>query len=174
MAQLLLTLVGPDREGLVQNLSTVVAEHHGNWLESQMARLGGSFAGIALVDVPDERVEALTSAVEGLGDLHVTVSPAGEYTGKPGTPMTVHLVGNDRPGIVREVTTVLAGQGVTIDEMHTGTRPAPMADTVLFETTAQVRLPEGVEASAVRESLEAIADELMVDFDYDEMQDAQA
>ena len=167
MAQLLLTLVGNDREGLVQARSTVVADHGGNWLESQMARLGGSFAGIALVDVPDEQVDALAAATKELGDLHVTVTPAGDTPRPAGTPVVVHLVGNDRPGIVREVTSALAGQGVSIDEMHTFTRPAPMAEGVLFEANAQVHLPEGVELSAVQDALEAIAAELMVDLDVD-------
>ncbi|MEL4503380.1 ACT domain-containing protein [Luteococcus sp. H138] len=171
MAQLLLTLIGDDREGLVSALSSVVAQHDGNWLESQMARLGGKFAGVALVDLPDEKTNAFTAAVGGMTDLQVSVTPAGEQSEPLGTPVTLRLVGNDRPGIVREVTTVLAGKGVGIDEMHTSTRPAPMADTTLFETIAQVRLPEGLEVGEVRESLEAIAAELMVDLDFDETLD---
>lgn len=171
MAQLLLTLIGDDREGLVSSLSSEVLDHGGNWLESQMARLGGSFAGIALVEVPDGRVEELTAAVQGLGNLRVEVSAAGETPAVAGTPMSLHLLGNDRPGIVREVTTALASRGVTIDEMHTSTRPAPMADTVLFEAAASVRLPEGTRAGEVREVLEEIAAELMVDLELDETQD---
>lgn len=168
MAQLLLTLIGEDREGLVSALSSVVAEHDGNWLESQMARLGGMFAGVALVDVPDEKVEALTAAVGQLGDLRVEVTEAGTAPEVVGTPVVLHVVGNDRSGIVSEVSRALASKGVGIDEMHSSTRPAPMADTTLFEATAQVRLPEGVDVAEVREALEAIATELMVDLDFDE------
>ena len=93
--------------------------------------------------------------------------------GEPGdgTPVTLNLVGNDRVGIVREVTTALAGQGVTIDELHTSTRPAPMAEGMLFEAVAQLRIPAEVEIAAVREALESIAAELMVDIDVDETPD---
>lgn len=172
MAQLLVSLVGSDREGLVQEISTVVAEHDGNWLESQLARLGGSFAGVALVDVPDERIDEFTGAAEALTDLQVRVTPAGEDQSGPSTPVVVHLVGNDRHGIVREITRALATQKISIDEMTTSTRPAPMADTTLFEATARLRVPQHVAMADVRRALEAVAADLMVDLDLDETVDA--
>lgn len=171
MAQLLLTLIGDDREGLVSALSSVVAQHDGNWLESQLTRLGGKFVGVALVELPVEKANAFTAAVGAMTDLDVTVTPAKDSVPALGTPVTLHLVGNDRSGIVREVSTALAGKGVSIDELHTSTRPAPMADTTLFEAIAQVRLPEGLAATEVRDALEAIAAELMVDLDFDQTVD---
>ncbi|MGO4956969.1 glycine cleavage system protein R [Luteococcus sp. Sow4_B9] len=175
MAQLLLTLIGDDREGLVSALSSLVAQHDGNWRESQMARLGGKFAGIALVEFPDERVDEFTTAAGQVDGLAVTVTAADTRDPEKGTPVTLQLVGNDRPGIVSEITTALAAQGVTIDEMETATRPAPMADTTLFEARAQLRLPEGLELTQLREALESIAAELMVDLEFDGSDpDAQA
>lgn len=171
MAKLVLTLIGDDREGLVSGLSRAVAEHGGNWLEGQLGRLAGKFAGVVLVDIPDERevdFRAAAAEVDGL-DVHVTTADDAEELS--GTPMALHLVGNDRVGIVREVTGVLASLGVSIDEMHTSTRPAPMADTVLFEAAAQLRLPEGTDSAKVREALEQIAAELIVDLELDESQD---
>ncbi|MEL4358845.1 MULTISPECIES: glycine cleavage system protein R [unclassified Luteococcus] len=171
MAQLLLTLIGDDREGLVSALSSVVAQHDGNWLESQMARLGGKFAGVALVELPDARSAAFTAAVASVDGLDVAVTPALDKDEEAGTSVVLHLVGNDHPGIVRDVTAVLAERGIGIDDMHTATRPAPMADTMLFEATAQVRLPEGVAVDELRAALEEIAAELMVDLDFDESVD---
>lgn len=168
MAQLLLTLIGDDREGLVASLSQAVLAHGGNWQESQMARLGGKFAGIALVDLPDAKAHAFTAAVGALDGLDVTVTPAGEDVGAVGLPVTLHLVGNDHTGIVSEVTTALASRAISIDEMHTFTRPAPMGDTMLFEAVAQVRLPKSVELEGLRDALESIAHELMVDLEVDE------
>ena len=59
MATLVLTLTGADRAGLVSELSTDVAAHGGSWLTSRMARLAGTFAGVVLVEIPDDRVEAI-------------------------------------------------------------------------------------------------------------------
>lgn len=171
MAKLVLTLIGDDREGLVSALSSVVADHDGNWLESQLARLAGKFAGVALVEVPDARANAFRAAARTVEGLDVVVTPADGGEPGDGTPVTLNLVGNDRVGIVREVTTALAGQGVTIDELHTSTRPAPMAEGMLFEAVAQLRIPAEVKIAAVREALESIAAELMVDIDVDETPD---
>jgi hypothetical protein len=37
---------GKDRPGLVEAPSEALAAHHGNWLESRIAGLGGRFAAI--------------------------------------------------------------------------------------------------------------------------------
>ncbi len=76
MAHLVLTVVGDDRAGLVQSLADAVASHGGNWETSELAELAGAFAGIVLVSVPDDRVDELTRALEGLdGMLRVTLHP---------------------------------------------------------------------------------------------------
>ena len=64
---LILTVIGPDRTGLVEAVARHVTAHGGNWLESRMARLAGKFAGILRVQVPDEQVDELTSALRDLG-----------------------------------------------------------------------------------------------------------
>lgn len=168
MAQLLVTLVGDDREGLVQALSRVVADHDGNWLESQMARLGGKFAGVVLVDVPDARREDfVTAARRGEGvEVDVVEADEPEVVSTPQHQVRLHVVGNDHPGIVREVTGVLAERGLSIDELSTYIRPAPMADTVLFHATLLARVPDGVRVAEVQQALEGLADELMVDVDF--------
>ncbi|MCE1177714.1 MAG: transcriptional regulator [Micrococcales bacterium] len=172
MAKLVLTAIGDDRRGLVSALSQAVADHGGSWLEGQMARLGGKFAGIVLVDLPDDRVDALHEALRALGEeglLEVGVTPVETGPAEPEVtstePLAVHLLGHDRPGIVREVSAAIAGLGATIDELATSTQDAPMGDGVLFEADAIVRLPEGASAADLRAALEEIAAELMVDLE---------
>ena len=95
MAKLVLTAIGDDRAGLVSALAGPVADAGGNWLESQMARLAGKFAGIVLVEVPDGAVAALTAAVAGLGAeglLDVAVTPVADEGAAPGTAFTLHLL----------------------------------------------------------------------------------
>ncbi len=163
MAKLVLTAIGDDRRGLVSALSGAVADHGGNWIEGQMARLAGKFAGIVLVDIPDAAREAFTDAVGHLGVLDVTVTPADADERPTGEVLHVEITGNDRPGIVREVSSALAALGVSIEAMNTLTYDAPMGDGKLFGTDALLVLPEGVTPDAVRAALEGITAELMVD-----------
>lgn len=176
MTKLVLTAIGDDREGLVSALSTVVDDHGGNWLDAEFARLAAKFAGIVLVDVPDEGVDAFSEAVAALEaqvGWRIDVTPAAE-TGGPGVhvpatsaPLRLYLVGLDRPGTVREVTTALAEQKVTIDRFHSWTSDAPEGGGLLFEVDATVRLGEGTDEADLRTALETIAGELMVDLDLD-------
>lgn len=174
MAELVLTAIGDDREGLVSALSTVVADHGGNWLDSQFARLAGKFSGVVLIELEADRAEQLEVAVADLLDevgWKIEVTPVAE-PGARGThvsatadPLTLHLLGQDRPGMVREVAGALAAQHVTIDRFRSWTSPAPEGGGVLFEVDAEVRLGQGSDEASVRESLEQIAAELMVDLD---------
>lgn len=168
MAGLVLTVIGDDRPGLVSLLADVVAERGGSWQHSEMARLAGKFAGIVLVDVPGEEVEALRAALEGLGGaagLAVTMTAVDTASESAQQTLMLHLVGQDRPGIVQQVSLALAGHGVSIEELHTNTREAPMSGGLLFEARAVLRVPDGVAVEGLRPGLEAIAHELMVDID---------
>lgn len=167
MTQLVLTAVGDDREGLVSALSQAVESHGGNWLDSQLARLAGKFAGIVLVELPGESVAAFTEAAEALHaqlgwKVEVTGGGAG---GVVGHEVEVRLVGLDRPGMVRQISAALAEQHVSITSLHSWTRNAPDTGGLLFEASATVSLPDGLEVDAVRAALEPIADELMVDLE---------
>src|ERR1043165_1524710 len=101
MATLVLSVVGDDRPGLVDAISGVVETHGGNWERSQMARLGGKFAGIVQVSVPDPEAEALRDALAALGHdgmLQVSVDRTGAAPAPAGQRFVLHLVGTDRPG----------------------------------------------------------------------------
>ncbi len=168
MANFVLTVLGDDRPGLVDNLSGVVTAHGGNWERSQMARLGGKFAGIVQVVVPDARVDELRTALRALNDeglLQVDIHAAGIAPDADGARFVLSLVGTDRPGLVHSVSAALAEVGASIEELDTATSEAPMSGGPLFEATAAVVLPTGVTIEAVRDQLEALADRLMVDID---------
>ncbi len=169
MTTLVLTVIGDDRSGLVSTLSGVIAQHGGSWERSQMARLAGKFAGIVMVSVPDDRADALIDALEPLGSegvLDVTVgrsSAPGPEVSAGHARLTLELLGADRPGIVRDITRVLAHHGVSIEELHTDTRPAPMSGEMLFEARAVMTAPASVPMGDLRAVLEELANELMVD-----------
>lgn len=169
MTPLVLTLIGDDRSGLVSAIAAAVANHGGNWERSQMAELAGKFAGIVLVTVPDERVDEFTDALQPLrGLLDVTIQRAGG-AGEPGgrQRLTLDLLGTDRPGIVSDISAVLAAHDVNIESLATATREAPMAGGLLFEATAELELTMETDVEALRAALEDLANELMVDLDLD-------
>ena len=165
MTHLVLTLVGEDRVGLVDAVAQRVADAGANWEQSELAELAGAFAGIVLVSVPDERVEELTASLRSLdGLLEVTVhtgSAAPEP--KAGHTLAFTVLGNDRPGIVREVTAAIAAHALSIDAFRSRTLEAPMAGGTLFEATVSVSMPAGVDASEIARALEALASEIQVD-----------
>lgn len=162
--RIVLTVIGDDRAGLVEALSEVISEHGGNWERSQLAELAGKFAGIVVVSVPAERTDALTDAMRRLdGLLDVSAHPALQETASAGPDLTIELLGNDRPGIVREVSSVLHRHHLSIESLETETREAPMAGGLLFEAHIAVRIPANTDTGLIRADLERLAAELLVD-----------
>lgn len=166
MADLVLTLIGPDRPGLVEMVAEPVAAHGGSWVESRMAQLAGQFAGILRVEVPDDRAAALVTALRGLEakGLRLVV----EATPRPPEarerrPLDLDLVGLDRPGIVKEIARVLADGGVNIEELVTDRVDAPMSGERLFRTRAHLSVPRGTDAAKLRTALEKVASDLSVE-----------
>ncbi|MDH3475698.1 MAG: hypothetical protein OEM59_18625 [Rhodospirillales bacterium] len=162
---LVLTFMAKDRPGLVETLSETVAEHGGNWLESRMAHLAEKFAGVARVEIPGDKVEALKKALMALDaeGFHLTVEDARDAAAADGPLLTLDLVGPDQPGIVRDISHCLAQRGVSVEQMETDIRGAPMGGGTLFYTQARVRVPAGLDQDELRDALEALAGALMVD-----------
>lgn len=163
MGSLILTVVGPDRPGLVRALAEAVAARSGSWLESRMARLAGQFAGIVLVEAPDSLLDDL-HALESQG-LQITVQNAtsGPAVATGNLRLALEVVGNDRPGIVRDISQVLAASGVNIEELTTGVVSGSFSGETLFRVMAVLRAPDMAAMNAVRAGLELLGNELMVD-----------
>ena len=164
--QVILIVTGSDRPGLTKALADAVHAAGGNWLESHLSRLGGKYVGSVLVELdaaalPD--LEARVRSVDANG-LRVSVVPADDEPQPGGDALTVELVGQDRPGIVREVTAVLAALGVNIDSLATSTEHGAWSGEPLFRAEARVTLPQGVDQDEVQAALEGISGEVMVDF----------
>ena len=166
MPSFVLTLIGPDRPGLVDSVAAVVKENQANWLESRMAHLAGHFAGIVRVEIAESHAEQL---VEGLGQLEskglsITVRRDAEAQAPAEIPLVrLQLVGNDRPGIVSEVSRVLAEHHVNVEEFHTECGEAPNSGSTLFHAEAQLCLPPELALAELQGALEGIAVDLMVD-----------
>lgn len=173
MTTLTMTLIGPDRPGLVGALSDRIAARGGNWLESRMARLGGRFAGVLLLDVPDDAAESLIDDLRSLeaDGMRLTVERGGDGAAQPpaGThrQLRLELVGQDHPGIVREITRALADAGVNIEELATEVTTGSFSGERMFSAELLLAVPEGTSDDDMRSALEPLANELMVDISLD-------
>jgi glycine cleavage system regulatory protein len=162
---LVLTVLAADRTGLVESLAQRIAAAGGNWEESRMARLAGQFAGILVVTCDPAKSDEIAAAVRGLdaSGIQVTVRRTAPPDPVPGTRTRLELTGDDRPGIVRDVSRILAEQGVNVEELESEVTSAPMSGEPLFKARARLLVPPSVVLSDLRARLEALAGELMVD-----------
>lgn len=169
MASVILSVIGSDRPGLTEALAGVVLSAGGNWLESHLSRLGGLYVGSVLVELDAGGVDQLRAAVRDVDarGLEVRIAPAieGEAVTAAATGEARHLslVGQDRPGIVRQVTAVLTGLDVNIEAFDTRITAEPHSGAPLFHLEARLRLPPGLLARDVEAALEAISAEIIVD-----------
>lgn len=164
---LVLTVIGEDRPGLVEALAEQIDSHGGSWDESRMARLAGHFAGVVQVHLPEEKAADLIAALPALADRGLTVSVVDSDWSLAAIDhrrsIRLELVGQDRPGIVREISASLAALGVSVQDLRTVVESAPMSGEALFRAEAELAPPADVEVERIRSALEALADELMVD-----------
>jgi glycine cleavage system regulatory protein len=169
MTDLVLTLIGPDRPGLVEAVAAIIASHGGNWVESRMTRLAGKFAGILRAEVPPGRLPDALQALrgleaQGLRVLAETAADAEEARpASPPTKMLLELTGLDHPGIVREIAQLLAANGVNVEELVTNRTSAPMSGEMLFQARAHVAVPAKANITELRTALERAASDLVVD-----------
>lgn len=170
---LVMTVIGRDRPGLVESVATLVAEHGGNWLESRMSRLGGQFAGILRVQVPEQQQAALLQKLERLNTTGLTVvvqrDEAEPQQTVPNKLHVIDIVGQDRPGIVKQISAVLAKSGVNVEELETECASAAMSGETLFKAHATVGLPSHCDAAELRRQLEKIAEDLIVEIAFEEV-----
>jgi glycine cleavage system regulatory protein len=170
---MLLSILGPDRPGIVEDVAGFIQDMDGNWLESRLTRLAGQFAGMVQFSIPAERETAFR---EGLPAFESSTSlqcllGQGDTTGEgepSGRPFTLECVGQDRPGIVRAITDVLAGFGVNVETFGSQCSSAPMSGETLFHATLKVRVPENLDLAALEQRLADIGDELMLDVSFEE------
>jgi len=167
-----MTVIGRDRPGLVDTLARLVVEQGGNWLESRMSRLGGQFAGILRVQVEVEKEAALTRALKELDTEGLTVvvhserARAGESAG---SMVFLEIMGQDRPGIVHQISHALASHAVNVEELDTECSSAAMSGETLFKARAMLQVPESCNLVALRQELEKIAEDLIVELTFKEL-----
>lgn len=164
---LVLTVIADDKPGLVESLSQIIASNSGNWLESSMSQLAGKFAGILRVSVDDDRAENLIEELNGLSsEIKLIIEKAVyESAGQQSRMYELSLVGNDRPGIIKEISAVVSELGINVERLNTECTPAPMSSDALFKANAALEVPEHVALEQLQNKLEQLADDLVVEIE---------
>lgn len=169
---LILTVLGDDRPGLIEQLAATISRNGGNWLESSMSHLSGKFAGIVSIALPDTAIAGLEAELATLPGLRITaeVSRTIAPTPKSGgvRRLKLSLVGHDRIGIVKEVSQVLASHAINVETLSTHTSSAPMSAAILFHAQAELTASATLDARALKHQLETLSNDLMVDITLDE------
>jgi len=163
---LVFTVIATDRPGLVERLADAIAVSGGNWVDSSMARLGGEFAGIVSVEIPKDRLADLHNHLEALisEGIAITLRSESEKASAPdGTLASLEIMCQDHPGILRDVTHILAAKGVSIENLDTMIQPGSMQGERMFKATAELRLPLSLSPSELSDALEETAGDLMAD-----------
>ncbi len=162
----IVSIMSDDRTGLVETLSSIVSEHKGNWLESRMAHLAGKFAGIVHIQIASSHSDALQASLEALNTQGWMINIERRDTQVKHVNQAdaqLSIVGNDRPGIVKEVSQVLAKLHVNVLELSTSFESAAMTAEALFKTEAHIQLPVNLDIQEVADQLEELSNDLMVE-----------
>ncbi len=174
MAHVAVTAIGADRPGIVARVSGVLVDHGGNLEDSAMTILGGHFAIMLVVEVPDgqdvgQLESVLAAEVAPLG-LTVAVRPVSEPDpgggevadgSETGRSWSVSVHGADRPGIVHRVTRLLAGHQANIVDLST--RKVGAGDGSAYVLLLDVSLAPGTDADELGRELAGLAADLGVD-----------
>ena len=163
-----LTAVGPDHPGLVNDLSALLQTAGANIEDSRMAILGGEFAVIMLLSgLPDaiDRVRHMGSQIEselGLRCLLKDTSPAhppAEYL-----LYRIDVTGVDRPGIVHAIAGILAGHNINVASLESRLTYAPFSATPMFVLGADLQVPSKTVLSELRHEIAATCEDENLDF----------
>lgn len=167
---LVLTAVGPDKSGTVEMITDIIVKHSANIEESKMARLGGEFAVIMLLSLPDGKLQKLIVNLDSLQKKGLTIITRQTNLARlihfqGYVPYDIAVLGADHEGIVNRVARYLSTEQINVEEMDTRVTNAPNSGTPLFSMYARVQVPPEVSISKLRRKLAEVGDELDVDID---------
>jgi len=161
---IVMTVLASDRPGLVSILSEAIAAEGGSWQESRMARLAGQFAGILRVECPSERAAALLDSLAALESQGISIQARQEEASPtaPRESLSLDVVGNDRPGIIRALSAAIAAAGGNVEDLATSLESAPMSGHPIFHATGRISLAAAGDAAGLIAAIENLGPDLSV------------
>jgi glycine cleavage system transcriptional repressor len=168
MPQLIITATGPDRPGLVGELTSLLHRAGANILDSRMVNLRGEFAMLILLEASDAAAirKTLSQNIDPIG-LHLVVTEQHKGVRLTGLPFRLKTYSLDQPGIVARLSQVLREFGVNIEELSARQESAPFDGSPLFLTEMRLTVPATVSLGKLRSELESVGNALNCDIDLD-------
>jgi glycine cleavage system regulatory protein len=165
MKPIIFTLVGQDKPGLISDLAKTVYDMGGNWLGSNFSHMAGHFAGFVQIDLPLEKHPLLIERLSQHPDLKIHLLPGiTDDTGKQQS-VQIDITGNDKTGIVQELTQILSQFNLNIVKFDSRLESAPNWGGSLFKAKATITVAADFDLETLQESLESVANDLMVDIE---------
>ncbi|MDU0354286.1 ACT domain-containing protein [Paraglaciecola aquimarina] len=165
MKPMIFTLVGQDQPGLISNLAQTVYDMGGNWLGSNLSHMAGHFAGFVHIDLPEAKHAKLIKLFSEHPILKIHLLPGHTVETIDQRNAKIEIMGNDRSGIVQDLTQILNQFNVNIIKFDSSCESAPNWGGLLFKATAIISTTVDFDLDRLREGLEAIANDLMVDIE---------
>ena len=163
MKTIVITLIGPDRPGIVEQVSKQVADHQGNWLSSSLSLMAGQFAGLIEVNLPESELASLRQSLEQLAGFSIQLVDGLTDSPSPKETIEFLVTANDRPGIIQQVSACLTRLGVNVLQLDTLCESAAHFGGHLFTAQVVAQLPDSLSPDELWQALESISDDLMID-----------
>lgn len=162
MKHIVISFIGEDQPGLVDQLSNVIKQYQGNWQDSSMHHLSGFFAGVIEIAVSEENAEALISSISAIAALETTIKVAPQVSTKIKPSIVLELTANDRSGIVQEISSVIHHEQGNLLKVVSTQESAAHTGQDLFKAKATISIDEH-KIDTLIDAIENLADDIMVD-----------
>jgi glycine cleavage system transcriptional repressor len=165
--QMVITALGADRPGIVDELSKVLYSHDLNIEDSRMSSLGGAFAVLLLVTGSGSAIDKFTALIPQIEDalkmrlLVRTCEP--QLADNRLVPYQVEVVAMDHPGIVHNLASFFASRQINIVDLETDCYPAPHTGTPMFSMQMTIGVPGDTSIKKLRAEFLDACDELNID-----------
>jgi glycine cleavage system regulatory protein len=163
MKTLIIGLVGQDKPGLIDAVAQEVYNAKGNWLSSNFSHMAGQFAGFAEVQIPITSIDSLESALVKIPDLNIQLYKGDATNQSNHSVISIDVVGNDRKGIVQELSSTLNTFELNIVKFESHCESAPNWGSILFKAKAVIQVNDQFDLDELQETLEAIANDIVVE-----------
>ncbi|MDF2179427.1 glycine cleavage system protein R [Aliiglaciecola sp. CAU 1673] len=166
MKSVIFTLLGKDKPGIMEAISRTVRKQDGNWLASNFAHMGGHFTGFVEVQLPEDNIQPLLNQLDAMPELNIRLVQGDTQGASQTHKAALEIMGNDKPGIVQELTSVLHKFNINILKFSSSCEPAPNWGGQLFKASVQIEFPDKFDLDPLRQALEQIANDMVVDVEW--------
>ncbi len=165
--KLVITALGADRPGIVNELSDVLCSNKLNIEDSRMSVLGGEFAILLLISGTAQAIDAFVTSspdIENSLKMTLTVKPTEvKTTSQQLIPYDVDVVAIDNPGIVHNLASFFSSRQINIVDLETDRYAAAHTGTSMFSLHMTIGVPTDTAIASLRDEFMATCDELNLD-----------